>query len=139
MSDPFRINSGGITSNNDLDKWGFLHIPGFVGTIAKDQIKDVSFLPGASWIINMDDNKGTHWVGMRVSNKKKVVMYIDSFGFPPEDEVVRAVWKKGLPIWYSQKDHQLLHSDNCGQWALYFLQSLSQSKNDWALFKELGG
>jgi hypothetical protein len=139
MSGAALINDGGITSNEDLDKWGYKNIPGYIGCIVKKQMNSMKFVPGSSWIINMDDNKGTHWVAMRVSNKRKAVLYVDSFGFPPEDITVRAVWKHKYPIYYSEIDRQLLHGDDCGQEALDSLYKMAHAPNDWRVFKKLGG
>ncbi len=134
-----KINDGKVTSNEDLDKWGFRRIPGYIGCIEKKQMNDMKFRPGQSWIINMNDDKGTHWVAMRVSDKKRVVMYVDSFGMPPEDVTVRAAWKHRLPIYYSEIDRQMLDSDDCGQWSLQALYDMAHSRNDWEEFKRLGG
>ena len=131
------INRGGITSADDLDKWGSKNIPGYLGVIEKKQLAKMPFVHGRSWIINMDDRAGTHWVAMRVSDKKHAVLYIDSFGMPPEDIVIQAAWKHKLPIWYTDTDYQGLHEENCGQRALHVLKSLSERPSDWDYFKTL--
>jgi hypothetical protein len=133
------ISYGGITSSSDLDNWGFKNIPGFKGVVDKDKLVNEKFRPGDSYILNLDDETGTHWVALRVSTKKKAAMYIDSFGFPPADIVVRAAWKHKLPMYYSNEDRQKIDETNCGQRSLRVLYNMANSRNDWKLFKKLGG
>ena len=101
-------------SNIDLENYASkLKLP-LVGVFNKDQLPRIQV---GSYYINMqdaDDGPGTHWVLLKIIDKKNV-FYFDSFGAPPPQEVLDFV-KVSIP--YSNRIIQDIDSDKCGYYVL---------------------
>lgn len=101
--------------------------------------------PGTSCVINLDgDYKhgGTHWTSARVATEQPILMYFDSFGFPPPREVTLRARRDGLGVLYPDIDYQRVDEVNCGPRALAALKFLADSAKkpggELTAFSELG-
>lgn len=139
-----------LTSDEELDAWGRAHIPGFLGVIPRTDYGRLyppgrPMPPGSSCVINLDGNYangGTHWTGARVSSEQPILMYFDSFGFPPPREVTLRGRKDGRGVLYPDIDYQAIDEVNCGPRALAALKLLADGAKkpggELAAFTELG-
>ena len=127
----------GITTDEDLRNWGRKHIPGFVDVISRTSFFNLypRMKPGQSLIINLDpnyENGGTHWTALRVSSESPTVLYKDSFGLPPPQDVTNSI--HGLPVEngaprgviYGNRIYQKLDESNCGKRAAYWLADMAR-------------
>ena len=73
-----------------------------------------------AYIINManSNEKGTHWVSFILKNKN--LIYFDSFGIAPPQEVYKFP-KKNTNIIWSKKEIQNINSECCGYYCIAFL------------------
>lgn len=92
-------------------------VPHFRGVYLKNQLKDQKPKRNESGIINLDNNKGTHWTAYHKFGN--VVIYFDSFGIQPPKEVIN--YFKPSNIFYFTDQIQNLKDSNCGQLCLQFL------------------
>lgn len=123
------------TSDTYLNDWGRKHIPGFTGVISRDKFPKLfaKMKPGNSCIINLDKDYGTggtHWTAVRMSSEAPLVMYKDSFGSPPPEDVRSAVLPLGLGLVYGNKINQKISQTNCGKHALLFLKLMEDAAED---------
>lgn len=65
----------------------------------------------------MDDNVGSHWVGLII--KSDYALYSDSFGILPPLEVEQVC--KGKKLYYNKKQIQSLKATSCGYYCVAFL------------------
>ena len=144
-----RIPGNRLTSDIELDAWGKANIPGFLGVISRsdyDRLYPLShpMPPGTSCVINLDGNYsqgGTQWCGVRVSSEQPLVMYFDSFGFPPPREITLRGRKDGRGVLYPDIEYQDIDEVNCGPRALAALKLLSdgaQKGEELSAFRRLG-
>ena len=79
----------------------------------------------------MDNNSGvgTHWVAMKLT--KDTVMYFDSFGLPPPEEI-RQLRENYI---YNSSQYQKNTSVLCGYYCIYFINELSKNKRFSELLK----
>lgn len=87
------------------------------------------------YILNMDrddlhDGKahnGSHWVCLFNCNHKYVI-YVDSFGLPPPENVVKFMKATGKIAVWSDIDLQWVNSDSCGWFASMVAKQLLKGK-----------
>lgn len=81
-------------------------------------------------LINLDHEKfnrgGTHWVGLFKQSIKSPIIYYDSFGLPPSDNIINSM-PKGNKIIYNNSQHQQDDSNSCG---LFVLRTLKLAMED---------
>jgi hypothetical protein len=144
-----RIPGNRLTSDTELDAWGKANIPGFLGVVSRSDYDELyppghPMAPGTSCVINLDGNYsqgGTHWCAVRVSSEQPLVMYFDSFGFPPPREVTLRGRKDGRGVLYPDIEYQDIDEVNCGPRALAALKLLSdgaQKGEELEAFRRLG-
>jgi hypothetical protein len=148
--DEKRLPGNRLTSDAELDAWGRANIPGFLGVISRTEYDSLyppgrPMTPGSSCVINLDGdyaNGGTHWTCARVSTEQPILMYFDSFGFPPPREVTLRARKDGLGVLYPDIDYQGIDEVNCGPRSLAALKLLADGAKkpggELAAFSELG-
>lgn len=121
-----KLNEFFPLSNSDIDKHMFAKVgKNYKGCYARNDIP--KRLENGYYVINLDDkyNKGTHWVGMKVS--KYEIIYFDSFGFICPNEVIYK--KDNRVIWYSTHEIQSIKSVACGFYVIYFLSELHKGRD----------
>lgn len=89
-------------------------------------------------IVNLQSSKdgnGTHWAGFVIPPPSKTLngiktadknYYIDSYGQPPPEEIVKFLKTKGRKIVYSDQQLQKLDTDTCGEFVLAFVRHMTQ-------------
>lgn len=132
MSTNYKKIKNTITSDTYLDNWGRKNIPQFKGVISRDRFpaKFAELSRGDSIIINLDpqySTGGSHWVGLRFSSEAPLVLYKDSFGAPPPEEVRSAVLNSGYGLVYGTRIYQKISQENCGKLSLIWLKTLSDA------------
>lgn len=144
------FESGRETSDRELAAWGKRYIPGFRGVRARSAFTQLfpnnKAIPlGASAILNLDrgnyERGGTHWVAVRRSSEQPLLLYVDSFGFPPPREVTLRAYREGLGVQYPDIQHQAEADVNCGPRALAALFTLSDAASDgeeMEVFNQIG-
>jgi len=80
-------------------------------------------------VINLDNDmgEGTHWVGAYHMGDK--ILYFDSFGMPPPEEL-RKYKKK---IQHQTMQVQEINSVRCGWYVIYFLNEISKGESYYDL------
>lgn len=113
------------TSNFDIDDI-LRNVPNYHGTFSRDQLPVKDSKKIGSWVINMGDSKsgGTHWVCLFAN--KKCMLYIDSFGLPPPEEVLTFMKRSKKAMVYNDTDFQRMNSASCGWFAMLFILELSK-------------
>ena len=110
------VNQPAVLSNTDIDDiLSRLQIKHTI--IMRDQIPKIS-LDQYPYILNMDKTKGpgTHWVMFR--RKHKSILYFDSFGRPPPQELVDLAQNKHMKLLYTDNEIQSIRSVACGYFAI---------------------
>ena len=134
-----------ITSDNYLDKIGREHIIGFRGVYSRDRAAKIipKLRPGQSIVINLDPKYatgGSHWTALRVSSESPTIMYSDSFGAGPPEDVRAAALHTGRGLVFSNRIHQKLSEKNCGKRSLLWLMLMAdagQLKKELEVFQKL--
>jgi hypothetical protein len=106
--------------------------------ISKNQLKGGSLKSDGdtSVIINLEDagGSGTHWVGMKAN--PKVLIYFDSFGMYPTQEVLEFAERNKIPkVLYNTTQFQDIRDGGCGSFCCAFLKHTSL-KNPKKSFKK---
>jgi hypothetical protein len=117
-------------SNFDLEdlahEWGIV----LNGVVAKDHLN--GGVKQGGYIINLqdyNDGEGTHWVALYV--EKKNIVYFDSFGGAPPDDVLRFMKRaRGYARYGCIDQIQHLDSEACGYFCLAFLFYMQNKQNE---------
>ena len=94
-------------------------------------------------IFNLDEHykPGSHWVAMFADFKKGHIVYFDSYGYKPNDEISILLKrlklqneKRGVPtkIIINTIRHQYENSE-CGMYCIYFITKMLEGKMDYIL------
>ena len=117
-----------MTTNTQIDNY-LRDDKMYRGTKSIDQVtklKDNEYM-----IVNFHtsdpSNPGSHWVMVYQQPNKKLIYY-DSYGCPPQDEIV-ALKKKGHQIMYSTFQCQQMGSDVCGEHCINVSRQLQNGKS----------
>lgn len=114
-----------ILTNFDIeDICKVLRIP-LNGIPMKDEVHK---LKKGCYIMNLDDNNssGSHWVAFIITDY--YVLYCDSFGMAPPEQVYQLFLKTKKDIFVNQRQYQDMNSVLCGYFAVYFLYSMIYMK-----------
>jgi len=119
--------------SDEIDKvMKYLRPKGYVGCIAKDEIKDLKVKHGkpCGFVVNLDTTKqkGSHWVAVNIV-PNSAVEYFDSFGAYPSKDMEQNIWDlawkvltTNYPKWkVNTVKKQDAKSSNCGFFAMQFL------------------
>ena len=115
---------GGL-SNNYLDNLMHdLSIRSYLGTYPCDKAPNLSSaLHPSSYIINLDSSQspGSHWVSIYI--KRNCVLYFDSYGRRPSEELNITLKSANKKVIYSNKRIQSFNSIFCGYFCVAFIIS----------------
>ena len=86
-------------------------------------------IPKHSYVINLNesDEPGSHWVVMFFGSN--LVLYFDSFGLAPPQELLTLCEKHGVNYAYNNTQYQALTSVLCGYYCLFFLNEIMREVN----------
>ena len=112
-----------MTTNIDLIKMAEKYGIKVDYILFKDELKLIPYKPNLDIILNMSNTKhpGTHWIALHTF--KDMLVYFDSFGVEPPEEVIdflRKDFSKGKLV-YNNYQIQHITSERCGQHSLGFL------------------
>ena len=123
-------------TNFDIQNWvEYLRLNNFGGVISRDQVIDS--VPQHSYVINLNesDEPGSHWVAMFFGSD--LVLYFDSFGLAPPQELLTLCEKHGINYAYNNAQYQALTSVLCGYYCLFFLNEISKRLRSPEISKNL--
>lgn len=128
----------GITSDDQLrilaSKMGLPKIQ-YIGFA-----EDLRLLPEGLSIINLGGNQGgTHWTmlwvqgpddprALSVSNEPRQIVYFDSYGVGPEDQII--LLANGRGVSFNKKQVQRYEEEHCGIWALLAAKAIIEAKKN---------
>lgn len=144
MSSKSSASSGELT-NFDLmryftNKKTGLPYKKFGGIYSKDELADIT-PENKFYIVNMDDSKGpgSHWV-LVYNCRPKQIMYFDSYGVPPPEEVLRFMRRARTSgtksdrsprkkLFYNTLQIQTFDDDHCGYYVAYVAKMLMDRRS----------
>ena len=116
-----------MLTNFDLEKIAKNYDVKLIGIYSKNELDNLPIENG-NYIINLDDNIGSHWTALNINKNKGI--YFDSFGCVPPQNVISFVKQKpNIKFGYNNFIIQDLESEKCGFYCIAFLLFLTRSKN----------
>jgi hypothetical protein len=116
-----------MLTNFDLEKIAKNYDVKLIGIYSKNELDKLPIEDG-NYIINLNDNVGSHWCGLFIS--KNDTIYFDSFGCVLPQNVISFVKQKpDSKFGYNNFIIQDLESEKCGFYCIAFLVFLNRSKN----------
>lgn len=126
------LKNTNILTNFDIeDICKVLRVP-LVKIACKDEVDK---LKQGCYILNLDDSdgQGTHWCAFIITDY--YVLYCDSYGMPPPQDVYQLFLKSKKDLYVNQRQYQHVDSVLCGYFAVYFLYSMIFLKGENMLIK----
>jgi len=107
-------------------------IPGYRGAHGKDWC--LNSVPGEEdYVIlnlrNSDAEKGSHWVAVANCPWHKKIVYFDSYGVPPPNEVLSYMRKSGKQPVGTNNQIQVGNSKACGWYCVDFIRSMAAGQD----------
>jgi hypothetical protein len=116
-----------MLTNFDLEKIAKNYDVKLIGIYSKNELDNLQIENG-NYIINLDDNIGSHWTALNINKNKGI--YFDSFGCVPPENVISFVKQKpNIKLGFNNSIIQDLQSEKCGFYCIAFLLFLNRSKN----------
>jgi hypothetical protein len=116
-----------MLTNFDLEKIAKNYDVKLIGIYSKNDLDKLPIENG-NYIINLDDNIGSHWTALNINKNKGI--YFDSFGCVPPQNVIDFVkQRKNIRFGFNNFIIQDLESEKCGFYCIAFLLFLNRSKN----------
>ena len=122
-----QLNLYKMCSNYEIEN-EMKNYPNFRGCFPINKLPKIKF--PMSLIINSDNEneEGTHWMALKFLKNKKV-LYFDSFGEEPPEEILNYVKKSGKLIIFSNLQIQSIFSDKCGQFCMSFIKNVNSKSS----------
>ena len=100
----------------------------FLGCFPIDKMPNLN--KNESIIINTDshDEEGTHWMGLKITSKN-VCLFFDSFGEPPNKNIINNLSKQFRKLVYSSIQMQNVFSNKCGEFSMQFICMVNDKKS----------
>jgi len=116
-----------MLTNFDLEKIAKNYDVKLIGIYSKNELDKLPIENG-NYIINLDDNIGSHWTALNINKNKGI--YFDSFGCVPPQNVISFVKQKpNIKFGYNNFIIQDLESEKCGFYCIAFLLFFNRSQN----------
>jgi len=128
----------GSTSNLELENIAEFYKLPLISVCQKDLLKNQRYVNNCYYIINSQssgEGSGSHWTGLFLN--KTTSFYYDSYGAPPNKEVLKFVKTYSNHLKCNNLINQSLNSDNCGFYCLCFILFMFYNKNDYNKFINL--
>ncbi len=103
---------------------------GFRGVFSKDTLpKKIN--PSENGVVNLadSDDPGTHWVCYYNRSDLDYVLYFDSYGLPPPQEIEKYLKTSGKQIQYNTGEIQQLSTVLCGTYCIYVIKELNRGRD----------
>ena len=103
---------------------------GFRGVFSKDTLPK-KIKPTENGVVNLadSDDPGTHWVCYYNRSDLDYVLYFDSYGLPPPQEIEKYLKTSGKQIQYNTGEIQQLSTVLCGTYCIYVIKELNGGRN----------
>jgi hypothetical protein len=111
--------------------------PQFRGVLSRDKLRKVK---KGVYILNLQpsrDGNGTHWV--MLWNSGSFVVYLDSFGGPPPQNVANRMFETKLPCYWSNIVFQNAESMACGLLSVFAYKLIKHMKNIKSIDRAIEG
>lgn len=117
-------------TNNQIDEH-FAHNPHYSGCFPKDRLPSTRDLSNKFVFVNLQSStqgNGTHWT-LLFNCRPDCVIYFDSMGEVPPNEVSLRMRETNKKQIYNQHDFQPLNTSSCGWWCIYVANLLQKGKS----------
>jgi len=116
-----------MSSNIEIEE-KLKDIKQFLGCFPIDKIPNLK--KNESIIINSDkhNEEGTHWMGLKISSKN-VCLFFDSFGEPPNINIINSLSKQFRKLVYNSIQIQSVFSSKCGEFSMQFICMVKDRKS----------
>jgi hypothetical protein len=104
-------------------------IKNFVGVFSRNNTPYLK--KNHSLILNLDDEEGsgTHWVALCKKKDGSKVLFFDSYGYPPPQEIVDIYKKNKNKLVYSNNEIQDPTSIMCGYYCMMFIREFYKGRD----------
>lgn len=104
--------------------------PYFIGVFSRDTLPK-KLKENENGIINLakEEEPGTHWVCYYNRKDLKYVLYFDSYGLAPPEEVKKYLETSGKRIQYNTGEIQALGTNLCGVYCIYLIKELNKGRD----------
>jgi len=111
--------------------------PHFKGVFMKDQLTG-KINDNENAIVNLESSgdRGSHWVCYSNSSTLDYVLYFDSYGLPPPEEIVKYLSTSDKKIMYNTSEIQNLKSQMCGYYCVYVIKELNKGNDFYDIVYE---
>lgn len=104
--------------------------PNFRGVFSRDTLPK-SINVNENGIVNFASTSepGTHWVCYFNEKRLKYVIYFDSYGLPPPEEIKKYLETSGKQIQYNTGTIQKMGTNLCGVYCIYMIKELNKGRD----------
>lgn len=115
--------------NNQINHLFRHHTKYYGGCIPSRRLKISDTKKRKFYILNLDhpNGAGTHWTSL-YNCDPKTVYYIDPFGMPPPEHVIKFMKATGKKRFYSDVDLQNIDSSSCGWFCCYIMLEMLKGR-----------
>lgn len=106
-------------------------IPNYLGARPSDWVNGKKPPKECYLILNLEGSKqpGSHWLAVCNKPDNSSIEYFDSFGLPPEDNVLAYMKRSGKPVFVNRHEIQNYHSEACGDYCVNYLRQRYAGKS----------
>lgn len=132
MSHKSKVYSASLPelSNTEIDRY-FHQDNNYSGCYPKNKLPQASSLQNKFCFVNLQSStqgNGTHWT-LLYNCKPHAVIYFDSMGEVPPNEVDEIMKQTKKAQVYNSHDFQPLNSSSCGWWCVYVANMMQKGKS----------
>lgn len=104
--------------------------PNFIGVFSKDNLPK-AIGDNENGIVNLakENEPGTHWVCYFNEKRLEYVLYFDSYGLPPPEEIKKYLETSGKRIQYNTGEIQTMSTVLCGVYCIYLIKELNKGRD----------
>ena len=114
-----------ILSNFDIMDLSKLLKIDLIACCSKSQLQNYKIKNG-SFVINLDDNAGSHWVALYIRNN--YACYFDPFAMKPPNSVIK--YCENIDLVINRDTIQKINQQCCGWYCIAFLHYMTKQKNN---------
>lgn len=89
-------------------------------------------MESGSYVFNLDryENNGTHWTCAVNDPNQESIVYFDSFGISPNQDIENFLRSSGKSVIINTTPYQHILSRACGYYCIYFIKMMKKYKGD---------